>query len=380
MNNISILIPRSVLYPTIGFDIVDGIRAGLKHTGVEDVKFDIHNIGLATKDGDVFARCEQVLLNGADIVVAYINPSTAEYVHSLFANSGKLLLVLDSGMHLAPVKPLSHAFFISLEGSLCCRVAARLAVEAGKERCAFTCSFFDAGYRGALAFSSSVIHSGGGIHFNHVTALKRSEFDLTPVKEHLSENPSNGLLAAFCGDMAEDFYKHGADLGLFADYTVFASPYMAEEVWLDKIAYPGGNVVTAVTWGRELDNAVNREFIGMMDKPGKANIFSVLGWEAGYLLGQVPAGADVSEVLTTWSGIAFDSPRGPVAMNADTGYLETPVYRAEVTRADNGNCRLQVYVPVEFLDEERKLLWKDIESFGSQINNSWHNAYPCLDS
>lgn len=378
--NVSLLIPRSVLYPSIGFDLVDGIRTGLQQSGAAAIQFDIQNIGLAAKDGDVFARCEQVLLNGADIVIAYINPATAEFVHSLFAANDKLLIVLDSGMHFSPLHKLSHAFFVSLQGALCCRVAARQAMQNGNASCAFTCSFFDAGYRGAIAFSSAAANFGGAIGFNHVTKLKRSEFDLAPLKQYLSEHPSNGVFAAFCGDMAEDFYRHGAELGLFASYPVFASPFVAEELWLDKIPYPGGNVMTAVTWGRELDNPENRAFMQVLNKPGKANIFSAMAWEAGYLLAQVQPGAGTDAIKDAWDQLEFDAPRGHIKMNAETGYLEAPVYKAEVTEGANGNCRLIIHEQVTFLEEEKELMHKDAALYSDQTGNSWFNAYPCIDS
>lgn len=377
--NISLLIPRSVLYPSMGFDIVDGIRAGLKNAGVDDARFDINNIGVAARDQDIFARCEQVLMNGADIVVAYINPATAEYVHGLFESNGKLLLVLDSGMHLPPLNTLSNAFFISLEGILCCRATASLALKAGFTQNAFTCSFYDAGYRGPLAFSNASAHNGGAISFNHVTALKRSEFTLQPLKEHLQNHSGQGVFAAFCGDMAEDFYRSVSEADLFNHTTVFGSPYMAEEVWLDKIPYPGGKITAAVTWARDLDNPQNKVFMQTLNKPGKANVFSVIAWEAGILLSQIVS-APIESVPEIWSNSNFDSPRGKVKMNPETHYLETPIYQCEVVESENGHCKVVVLNEITSLESEREQLLKDVSIYGVQTNNSWHNAYPCLES
>lgn len=377
--NISLLIPRSVLYPSMGFDIVDGIRAGLKQAGVDDPRFDIHNIGVAARDQDIFARCEQVLMNGADIVVAYINPATVEYVHGLFESNGKLLLVLDSGMHLAPHSKLSHAFFVSQEGILCCRATANLALKAGYKQNAFTCSFYDAGYRGPLAFSNATEYNGGSISFNHVTALKRSEFTLQPLKEHLSNHSGQGVFAAFCGDMAEDFYRSVGETELFRHAAVFGSPYMAEEVWLDKIPYPGGKITAAVTWARSLDNPENKVFREVLNKPGKANIFSVIAWEAGILLSQALS-VSVESVPEIWSNSTFNSPRGKVRMNPETHYLEAPVYQCEVIESEDGHCKVQVLAEITSLEGEREQLRKDVGIYGAQTNNSWHNAYPCLES
>ncbi len=376
--NISLLIPRSVLYPSMGFDIVDGIRAGLQHGGASAPHFDIRNIGVAAKDQDVFTHCEQALMNGADIVVAYINPSSAEYAHALFEANDKLLLVLDSGMHFPPAKKLSHAFFISLQGILCCRLTAKLAVDSGFDKNAFTCSFYDAGYRAPVAFASSVGTHGGSISFNHITPLKRSEFTVQPLVDFLAENTTNGVLAAFAGDMAEDFYKHGEETGLFQNNAIFGSPYMIEEVWLDKIPYPGGKTTACSTWARSLDLPENHAFMQALNKPGKANVFSVIAWEAGLFLAAALS-TDSDSISTAWSTIVLDSPRGKVSMNSETNFLEAPVYICQVIN-DSGKSKLTVLSEVTNLDQEISLLHKDVLAFGDQVTNSWHNAYPCLES
>lgn len=376
--NISLLIPRSVLYPSMGFDIVDGIRAGLQYGGASAPSFDIRNIGVAAKDQDVFSHCEQALMNGADIVVAYINPSAAEYAHALFEANDKFLLVLDSGMHFPPTKKLSHAFFISLQGALCCRLTAKLAVDAGFKQNAFTCSFYDAGYRAPLAFSNAVNTHGGGISFNHVTALKRAEFTVQPLVDFLAATTDNAVLAAYSGDMAEDFYNHGSNAGLFANNAVFASPFMVEEVWLDKIPYPGGKTTACATWARNLDTPENQNFLQTLNKPGKANVFSVIAWEAGLFLAAVLLAEDKT-INAIWSTITLDSPRGKAIMNSETNYLETPIYICQVTE-DEGKSKLAILKEVTDFKDEAALFYKDVIEFGDQVANSWHNAYPCLES
>ena len=377
--NISLLIPRSVLYPTMGFDIVDGIKESLKKAGVDDPRLTINNIGVATREQDVFASCEQALMNGADIVVAYINPSTAEYVHGLFAASDKILLVLDSGMHFLPQNKLSNAFFISMEGMLCCRETANIAVKSGFTHNIFTCSFYDAGYRGPLSFCNALENNGGQVSFNHVTALKRSEFTVEPIKEQIALREGQGILAAFCGDMAMDFYGSLGEINPDGKAAVFGSPFMIEEVWLDKIPYPGQKITAVSSWARSLENTENKEFKQILSKPGKANIFSVIAWEAGILLSYVISGP-VESVIDSWSSSEFNSPRGHVRMNPDTHYLESPVYQCEVTESENGFCKLVVVSEISSANEEREQLLKEIKTYGDQTTNSWHNAYPCLES
>lgn len=382
MIKIGLLLPRSVIYPAINFDIVDGIRAGLLHEGCEQTQIVTASIGIAAKNDEVYARCEQLLMDGADVMVAYVNPSTAEFIHPLFTSSGKILIVLDSGMHFPTTeKKLSNAIFISLQGALCCRVSARNAVQSGIFNHAFTCSFYDAGYRSSIAFADSLDHSGGSIGFNHVTPLRRSEFSLEPLANYLKENPTNGVLAAFCGDMAEDFFKAGKELNLFAKNTIWGSPYMAEELWLDKTPYPGGSMKTSVTWARYLDIPSNHTFLKVLNKPGKANIFSVIAWEAAALIATASENINSEVAAAKWAGHNFEGPRGKLFVNPDTNFVEAPVYIAEVNKQpENEYCRLDVLSEADCTEDERALLQANIKRFSGEVLNSWYNAYPCLDS
>ena len=377
--NVSVLVPRSVLYPSMGFDIVDGLRAGIQFEGASAPHFDIHNIGIAAKEQEIFSRCEQALMNGADIVVAYMNPTTVEFVHGLFEANDKILLVLDSGMHFPHPKLFSNAFFISLQGIICCNLIAKQAVESGFEKSAFTCSFYDAGYRSPLAFSNSLQAAGGGIQFNHITQLKRSDFSLQALDEFVNNNSDSSILAAFCGDMTEDFFSHGAKTDLFQKSVVFSSPYTVEEVWLDKIAYPGGKVTACATWARQLKNKENDAFKAALPKTGKANIFSVIAWEAGMLIAKA-MNKPQTTIQELWSSIKFASPRGSVQMDQATHYMQAPIYLCEVTPTENGMCQLEVINELPDLEDEFENFRKETERFATEDNNSWHNAYPCLES
>lgn len=377
----ALLLPRSVLYPAMNFDIVDGLRAALQQQHIDDVQFMPMNIGVAGKDEDVYARCEQALLDGADLVIAYINPQTAEFIQPLFENSGRILLVLDSGFQF-PSKEhkLTNVYFLSLQGNLCCRIGARLAAAEGSRKAAFACSFFDAGFRSGYSFHNAMTEQGGNITFNHVTALKRQDFTIDPLVRHMEGGSTDTILASFCGDMAEDFFRESATANVFRDYRVVAAPFMAEEVWLDKLVYPGGDFMAAVPWGRGLNLQQNEVFLQSLSKPGKANVFSLLAWEAGLLLADIAVASDTQAAIATLDKGTWESPRGTVRMNALTHRVEAPVYKATVVRNEaNGHCSLRVGEEVPFTEDERKKLQEDIDNFEG-THNSWFNAYPCLDS
>lgn len=374
---IALLLTRSVIYPSMAFDIMDGFKSSLKKSGInEEHEIVSANIGVGGKNEEIYICCEQLLLNNTDIVVAYINPYAAEFINPLFENSGKTLIVIDSGYQFPHFQEkLSNTHFISLEGNLCSRVIVNKAVEEGKKNFAFSCSFYDAGYRPPYTFSTSAEDKGALICYNHVTPLKKSDINLAPLAQYLEQNTDVALLASFCGDMAEDFFREAAKFESIASCKTYGSGFTAEELWLNKIPHPGYNWSCAVPWSLHLSNKENQEFVNTMEsiRSNKANLFSLLGWEAALFIA-VSNGKSLDE-------ITIHSPRGNVYMNAQTGFSEAPVYYAEVAKnEETGNCILQDIREADNLSQERIRLQHHIIVVQNESSNSWFNAYACLES
>lgn len=330
-------------------------------------------IGVAAKNEEIYAHCEQFLLDGTDIIIGYMNPLSAEFIHPLFEASGKTLIVLDSGYQFpAFSEKLSNAWFISLQGGLCTRVITQKAIEDGFRDFAFTCSFYDAGYRPSYIYAAAAEEKGGAVVFNHITPLKRSEFTLKPLVEFLEKKQETAVLATFCGDMAEDFFAGSSDMAGYCN--VYATGFTSEETWLGKIPYPGYEWNTAIAWSKNIDIVENKTFVNIMDglKYGKANLFSLLGWEAAQFIGLEN---------TEFSEMSIRSPRGTVYMNPGSGFSEAEVYYATVSKDENtGNCQLKDIHAASATEAEREGLEKNIEHIRTIQANTWLNAYACLES
>lgn len=377
---IGLLLPRSVLYPSIAFDIHDGLKACLKKAGLEnDYQIVSTNIGVGGKHDEIYAKCEQMLLDGADIIVGYINPMAAAFIHPLFESSGRKLLVLDSGYHFPTFEgKLEHAYFLSLQGNLCSRAIARKATANGHKNFAFTCSFYDAGYRIPYSYAMSIAEQGANIVFNHIGPLKKTEFTLEPLAQYLDNNEGVALLTTFCGDMTEDFFREGQRHNLFAKHPVYGAAFMADEGWISKIPHPGNNWYSAVPWSVEIDTPENKEFVQILEniRAKKANLFSLLGWEAALVISGTQ-----NLSIPTIGGYTYTSPRGVIKINSETHFTEAPIYYATVAKDEStGNGRLTEIMEAEGTNEDRVQMDKNIRTLLEETSNSWLNAYACLDS
>jgi branched-chain amino acid transport system substrate-binding protein len=321
-------------------------------------------------------------MGGAEIVTGYVNANTLVKLEPLFASANALFICLDSGMHFpVSLMALPHIFSISLQGALCSRIAISHALADGVRKFAFTCSFYDSGYRSGFGFARSVEDGGAEVTFNHITALKRADFTLSPLESHISEAGTEAVFASFCGDMAQDFLDGVSKSAEFPKIKLIGSSFLADEVWLDKIPFPLMELSVAVPWAAGISNAANTRFKeALKKKKQQANIFSLLAYEAGSVIAAAIHSNDTDEAVRLIEGLTIESPRGTLSFDPVTHLSIAPVYEARIVKnEETGNCRLEVIGFSAYTAGERAKLERDIREFKGSFT-SWFNAYGCLES
>jgi branched-chain amino acid transport system substrate-binding protein len=382
-NKIGLLLPRSVIYPTIAFDMMAGLKQGLADLGISDVEIKSENIGIGAESSEVFAACERLILDECLILVGYINLSYAETIEPLLAGVGAVFIALDAGYQYPPfgIKKMPHFLTISLDGALCCRILSEVAVADGCKRMAFVGSYYEAGYRSVHGFAQGLQDAGGAITFNHITQLKRADFTLSPLAAHLADQKPDGILASFCGDMLEDFCTAAAADVTFASQHIYGSPFMADEIWLAQCPYPGVDFKVATTWAGSLQNPANVHFRSLMaGKKLRANIWSMLTWEASRLIA-VALMYDADAALTALEGLQYEGVRGMITMEANTNRVISPVYIGWVRKdPNNGKCMLEIEGLAQDVALARARHDQSVNEFVTNPSTNWKNTYACLES
>src|SRR5688572_33111890 len=107
MPAIGILLPGSTLYPSIGIDFSQGVRAYFKCHGMNDLTLHNFPIGYGLNENDIYKQAEKFLLaDDVDVVIAYANDHIAKKLSPLFAAAGKLLIITNAGANY-PGSPTS---------------------------------------------------------------------------------------------------------------------------------------------------------------------------------------------------------------------------------------------------------------------------------
>lgn len=376
---IGVLLPRSTDYPTMGIDLLDGLRIKLNCEGVSDVRFVPENIGFGEDKKEVYAKAEKLLLQDeADIIVAYLSPVNAALLHPLLDAAGKKLIVMDTGMNFPSETPGANAVYVSLQGLHASYFSGKKAGE-NSDKVIMATSFYDGGYRGPWAYHRGVQDVGGAIVGNYVAHYKESEFTIAPFLEVVKNNTDISVAACFSTYLSSLFINslHKQNGGS-QQLNFHCSSFMFEEQIASSYALPAGKFYAYIPWLSGLDNPNNIIFTKEISerKSKKANIFHLLGWEAGivaaHLLEQLQhSNASLKELLAGWS---YESPRGKVTIHPDTHFAFSPLYYAEMTQTPEAGVNISILDKLE-IDAAEHLRMMNDQPAG--VTSGWFNHYLC---
>jgi branched-chain amino acid transport system substrate-binding protein len=369
---IGLLLPRSTDYPSLGFDMMDGLRYQLANSGMNGIRFISENIGFG-EDPDVnYAKAEKLVLqDNADVVIAYANAAIAESLYQLAEASGKPFIFLDPGMQFPLESPHPLCFHISLQGVHACRISGSLAGKDNKKVLMAT-SFYDGGYRGPWGCVRGLEEAGGTVCGNYISGYKEADFSIEPYMTMLQQSGAESVAACFSSYLADLFIKALKAQPGSMQVPFYCSPFMAEEQILAKAEFPGGNFHAVVPWASALKNEQQQEMMDTIQqkKNKPANLFHLLGWEAGIVFQQY-----IKNGPASLRGLTYESPRGTVCIHPDTHYTYAPVYKGVISAGENNKCILNIEHTIPVSAEDHVRVMNDRPDMNV---SGWRNNYLCI--
>jgi branched-chain amino acid transport system substrate-binding protein len=387
MLRIGILTPRSTLYPAMGFDILNGLKAGFTHHSPgNDFVLVTDNIGFGTDEAEIYTKAEKMLLgDNADIVIACCDSRVAAMLQPLFAAAGKLLLVTNPGANLPEgwqaqpttiVHSLNFCFNTGLTGQLA----------AAGGTAAMAASYYDAGYNQLFTMITRFQQKGGSILYNHVTHLETKQFTLQPLQEFMAgENGTQNLLCLFSADMAVLFYKEMAQIQQSQSCNLFVAPMLLEETLAKELNNEAvlTNVQGYTPWLAALSNDNNQQFIKAYEAvQGKQpNLFALLGWDSALIIEQFYKQLQLHDnntanaIKAMGAGQPLPSPRGWIKLDPSSNHIYGPAWL--VKGSNNFDLDMEENSPLDF-DAEWKSFTEEVALPANDIHSAWRNTYLCI--
>lgn len=377
-----LLLPRSTVYPLLGHDFYDGIKAALIKAGIqEELAFTNSNIGFGIDEAEVYSKNEELLLqHQVDLVIAFVDGRSAEMLQPLYAATGKILLLVNMGAHYSYESlPSSTMLVHTFDTAFNCRLTGQLAGLEGHSRAVFSTSFYDAGYLQCFAMANRYMKEGNNIVHNFISHFHPAQFNTGQLEQYLADHPSdNTLFCLYSGDVSPLIYKRLAELQKDRDLHLFMSPMMLDESLKAQLGegFQINKTKGYTAWNSHLDNESNQNFkTGFRSftsrEPG---IAALLGWETGILLKEINRlfaegikGVDAVKQLMTQT---LESPRGWLRFDEQIQQTYSPSCLVSV----KGNFETTIDKIVEDTGTERKDF---IEEKPEGASSGWKNTYLC---
>lgn len=383
--NIGVLFPRSNVYPLMGAEFMEGLKAIIGIEKLNDIKFIPESIGFGGSEKEVYTKAEKLLMiDDVDVLVGFIDEKILVLLKPLIMASSKLFIVVNAGAN-HPVNwiPQANIITLCLQHSFLCAVNGSDAAnnEAGNVPAAVASSFYDCGYLHLSAMVREFQSSGGKIAFNYINNQPASEkFNIIQLVEFLTANSdTQTLLCVFDTKPAAGFYTLVNELDTAEQLQLFVSPMMLEKNAFAEMPSGGFNfpVQGYMPWHVDAPNENNKHYVGyfrqqLKKEPG---IFSLLGWETGIVITEILAlnndnYRDGNQVVETLKGKVLKSPRGSLQLDAVTNYFLSPAIRITLP-ARSMHPEFEYAVNLE--NEWEEFIETEIEGHVS----GWTNTYLC---
>ena len=380
---IGILYPRSNAHPGMMMDFMDGIKTALKRQQLNDhIRLISESVGLGGQEKEVYEKAEKLLmLEGVDILVGYLDLRVMEILKPLLYASGKLVVVVNPGANYPQNwVPQQNIINLTLQHSFLCWLSGMRATQLSKANAVTATSFYDCGYLHTAAMVKGFIRSGGEIKYNYVNNQRYDKsFEIKQLTEYLSqEKQLCSLLCVYDSLPASLFYAQLNTFDEAGSLQLFVSPMMLEQEALEKIAdrYQF-SIEGYIPWHFSAENNSNQEFIESYQQQTnrKPTIFSLLGWETGFILqeiylqndGQYTDGIELAGKLAK---VKINSPRGELKLDTETNYFIAPVYKCSV-KSNSDKITVEYIAPPE--KEWAEFVGEPLEG----VSSGWTNTYLC---
>lgn len=383
MMKIGVLYPRSNAHPGIMMDFMDGLGISLKqHQLNDDIQIIAESAGQGGNEKEIYEKAEKLLvLEGVDLLVAYVDLRVLDILKPLLFASGKLVLIVNPGANYPQNwVPQSNIIQLTLQQGFLCWLTGKMASQMNYKNAAMATSFYDSGYLHTAAMVKGFVDTGGKITFNFVNNQRYDDtFDIKQLTSYLStDNATNSLLCIFDSLPASLFYAQLNGYDAAGGLRLFVSPMMLEKMALDKITERTEfSIEGYMPWHVLLENNANRVFRDCYSRQTnrEAGIFSLLGWETGLVLrevfkladGQYANGDELAEKMATSK---ISSPRGELKLDRETNYFVAPVCK----------CSMKQYagtLEVEWTDVPEKEWRSFVECPADGVSSGWTNTYLC---
>lgn len=221
---------------------------------------------------------------------------------------------------------------------------AAVAFEQGSKKIISVVSDYGPGVDAENAFKAAFEKAGGEIVEAIRMPLQTNDF--SPIAQRIKDSGADAVFAFLpSGPTTLGFVKSFNDNGLKAAGIKFYAPGdLTQESDLPALGEAAGGIETTFHYAVSHDSDVNRKFVEAAEKaignPEELSFPSVGAYDGMHVIYKMIEATggkqDAAKAVDAVKGLSWESPRGPVSIDADSRHMTQNIYLRKVEKDENG--------------------------------------------
>lgn len=362
MKKVGVLIPQSKTYPTLGKDLLNG----LKLTNNGDYSFLVEGIGMGSDTEGICDKLDKLVLQEEiEAVVCFVGDHNLALIYEKINGLEVPGIFVRFGA-FPNIKIENNKYAFTLSYGMCDGLASLgdWLVNNGKKDIAVSGSFNDVGYGMLTALETTIYAAEGAFAGHYIPPNEPREDEADVAASFYRDVEFDAVIQLYNGVFAEENVQYIEQLDNSVEQPFYFTPFGFNKAQLQRLKTKVDDVNVVASWlSMELranPTTFDNEYYAKHDK--YPTIQSMLGYESCQLLEKVIS--ERKKVLE--QGLEFESQTGKSMIDKDLVVrLNHKVWKA-VEMSDGWTLQ------EEFTLEQKK----DTLSFEGQ-QTGWHNAYLC---
>lgn len=337
---IGVLLPFSDIYAVLGESITEGMKMYFDQTGNKaggrDIELVIEDTEIKPAVAQQKAR-KLVEQDEVDFLTGVVSSGVLLALRDYLIETKTLLICSNAGANqLSRELKTPYIWRTSFTNWMQHWPIGAWAAENVGKRAYITVPDYAAGENALSAFTNNFEAAGG-----QIVGIQRTPFpnmgDPAPFIAELASAAADLVYAWYSGSSAVTFIKAYAEFGLLNSLPLVTSGFTVGEDVRPAQGNASLGIYNSLHWAPLLDNPENKAFTGAYKARTSADpdVYTVQGYDTGRVIVDMlnAVQGDTSQVdrmIEMLSGISFNSPRGPFALDAHSQAPRQNMYLRQV--------------------------------------------------
>lgn len=330
------IVPNARHFFALGRDLTNGLALALNHA---PFSAQLHSIEYGTTITEAYNAADDLLKEGAHVIVATTGTKGIETISDLCAAAERPLIVANTGEDVVrDVAATPFTFHSTLNSWQATYALGQWAVQNRGRRAMSIAGFYDSGYDSLYAFEAGFVAAGGEIIGRHISHITPDKNEFSGVVDAVHTYQPDFVFAAYTGTVANRFLS---DVMGQLRVPVLGTPFLTE-------FFPVPGILSGSAWSPTLKTSATTNFLDLYQKSTDTvpSILALLGWDTGTLIAtafQNAGSTDGRALQSTLRTASFASPRGMLRMDPITQSTLGPLY---LRRSDGTTHQVETELPV----------------------------------